>query len=640
MKKQSPIYVEDVRFCAYALSDSVSTRADLFQLIYDRSHDFLIDDSFGGIAVKIELCNARHFTATNRGIRRTISLTLIDATLRCEVARTRIRVNIPKDDPYRTFYTTFAASAVSYQSGHTYKLVVSDEGGSAIIDERTFHTFSQQVLGHPTDWYNLESGGVAPYRTASLYRSVRVNADTLLNIRFNLSHNFGRSLPMILPELELRLYFPDGDRVVTRFVEPQCIDFGTNIYFVELSFMTGDLYHGAFYAEILCMQYLLGGFVFGTSGPEVEDVWYGEGLKPLDEYSPEKATTRLGLLLPPDSSTEDEDAVFEEALNRFIIPDLDEDGDEAEEKDDAEPEGHPQKADSCLLASLDHLTGLRSVKQKLGVYEQVVRFNKMRSDKGLPVASTPLHAMFLGSPGTGKTTVAKMMGVMLHRAGMLSKGHVVVRERATLLGQNYNSESEKTLEAIREAQGGILLIDEAYQLYQPNDSRDPGKFVIETLLTALTDENNRDWMLVLAGYPAEMKQMFDMNPGLKSRIPESNIYTFDDFTECELMEIAEKYIARHQYTLAPDARGALAHRLKADYVHREKNFGNARHVINLIQTEILPAMAVRVVLEGACDEASLTEIKPDDIPAPASLPMVSRPYVGFSYQACMGRQTE
>lgn len=629
MKKQSPIYVEEIRFCSYSPTHNVSTRADLSQLAYDRAHDFLIDSDFAGIAVKIDLCNARHFTTSCRGTRRTLSLTLIDATLRCEVAATQIRVSIPKNDPYRTFYTIFPASAVSYRSAHTYRLVVCDEGASAIIHEQAFHIFSQYGLGHPADWYNLESGGITPPRTDTTYRSVNVDDNSLLNLRFNLSHNFGHSLPMILPELELRLYFPDGDRILTRFVEPQCVDFGPNIYFVELPFVTSSLYHGTFYAEILCMQYPLGGFVFSTSGPEVQDVWYGDGLRPLDEYSPEKASARLHLLLPPDSPTEDEEAAFEEALNRFILPDVDEDTDSTE---CTGPDKAAPAPDAPLLSSLDHLTGLRSVKHKLMVYEQVVRFNKMRSDKGLPVASTPLHAMFLGSPGTGKTTVAKMLGLMLHRAGVLSKGHVVVRERANLLGMHYNSEAEKTLEAIEEAQGGILLIDEAYQLYQPDDPRDPGKFVIETLLTALTDESNRDWMLVLAGYPNEMKQMFDMNPGLKSRIPDSNIYTFDDFTESELMDIAEKYITSHQYSLTPDARSALADRLRNDYLHREKNFGNARHVINLIQTEILPAMAVRVVSQGVSDESSLTEITPADIPVPVAMHISSHPRVGFSYR--------
>ena len=183
--------------------------------------------------------------------------------------------------------------------------------------------------------------------------------------------------------------------------------------------------------------------------------------------------------------------------------------------------------------------------------------------------------------------------------------------------------------AIEEARGGILLIDEAYQLYQPNDSRDPGKFVIETLLTELADESNRDWMLVLAGYPQEMKRMFDMNPGFKSRIPDSNIYVFDDFTESELMEIAEKYFLRHQYSLTPDACAALENRLKADYSRREKNFGNARHVINMIQTEILPAMAVRVTSGEIINEVSLTQILPADIPMPDQKQALPCRRIGF-----------
>ena len=189
---------------------------------------------------------------------------------------------------------------------------------------------------------------------------------------------------------------------------------------------------------------------------------------------------------------------------------------------------------------------------------------------------------------------------------------------------------EKTLAAIEEAQGGILFIDEAYQLYQPNDSRDPGKFVIETLLTALADDSNRDWMLVLAGYPDEMRRMLGMNPGFKSRMPDSNIYTFDDFTEPELMEIAEKYLSRHNYTLTPGAHAALAERLKSDYTRREKSFGNARHVLNMIQTEILPSMAVRVTGEGLSDNVSLTEIQPDDIPAPVARPASACRRIGFN----------
>lgn len=282
------------------------------------------------------------------------------------------------------------------------------------------------------------------------------------------------------------------------------------------------------------------------------------------------------------------------------------------------------------MHSLSRLTGLRNVKEKLAVYEKLVRFNKLRAESGLAVTSLPLHAMFMGAPGTGKTTVAKMMGVMLRRAGVLSRGHVIVKERATLMGPNYSNEESNTLQAIEDAQGGILFIDEAYQLYQPNDPRDPGKFVIETLLDALADETKRDWMLILAGYPDEMRRMFDMNPGLKSRIPDSNVYIFEDFSEGELMEIAENYLDRNNFTLTDEARTALTNRLAYDHKNRDKTFGNARHVMNLIQTEILPAMAVRVMSSSEETIPSISEIHASDIPAAISKATKNRQRLGFT----------
>ena len=122
-----------------------------------------------------------------------------------------------------------------------------------------------------------------------------------------------------------------------------------------------------------------------------------------------------------------------------------------------------------------------------------------------------------------------------------------------------------------------------------------------------------------------------MNPGFKSRIPDSNFYYFDDFTESELMEIAEKYLSRNEYTLAPDAHKALSDRLKTDFFNREKNFGNARHVINLIQTEILPAMAIRVTeATDTVDNTSLTLIQASDIPQSAAVKQHRSTRVGFS----------
>lgn len=286
-------------------------------------------------------------------------------------------------------------------------------------------------------------------------------------------------------------------------------------------------------------------------------------------------------------------------------------------------------ADEPLLKSMDFLVGLDGVKTKLSEYEKVVRFNRMRYDQGLPIMSAPLHAMFLGSPGTGKTTVAKMMGMMLRRAGMLSKGHVVVKERADLIGIHYGEEERNTQEALNEAEGGVLLIDEAYQLYQPHDPKDPGRFVIESLLTALADESRRNWMLILAGYPDEMRRMFEMNPGLASRFPESNIYVFEDLDEGELMQVAERYFAEYEYELSSEARELLARRIASDYAARNRSFGNARYVHNLIQTAILPAMAARVVDSGISDRSSLTTVLPADIPAPLPIIPRGRRPVGF-----------
>lgn len=318
------------------------------------------------------------------------------------------------------------------------------------------------------------------------------------------------------------------------------------------------------------------------------------------------------------------DDLYDRLLQEFISSQNEDDGNNPQA--DSEPEAEKP---SSILDELEHLTGLADVKAKLAAYESLMRFNTMRRGAGLTVSPLPLHAMFLGSPGTGKTTVAKLMGQMLWRAGVLSSGHVVVRERASLIGIHYSDEEANTVKAIEEARGGILFIDEAYQLYQPNDPCDPGRFVIESLLTALSDENNRDWMLILAGYPDEMKRMFDMNPGLKSRIPESNVYTFADFSESELMEIAERYIADENYVLAPDAREALARRLAADYEARDKTFGNARHVLTLIQTEILPAMARRVTASADVTRRLLTEICRDDIPAATNSSPSDRKRLGF-----------
>lgn len=699
--------MERVQFCAYGSAERDEI-VFIEQFRYVDRHDFAVGRDFCGIAVRVEFHNRHISNGTYKGVRRKVTCTLVDCASRCAVATRQVSVCMGKDEFVKFVYLNFpvapdgkmdsdqgipvspegkmdsdqdfpAEPEGGMNPDRAYRLVVCDEAARETLGVSTVRLFSREVLGDPADWYEARSGGVRPGWEMKFYRSVDAAEVWDYYVSFCLMQKMGPMPPLVLPEVEMRLFQPDGT-VSSMFREPVCHDFSGNNYWAEFLFEPDRRTGGVYYAELRSMGVPIAGFVFRTDGPEEAGEWYGEDVLPLGAYSPEEAEARFTRHFPPQDTASADDDEFDALLDRFIASEKERTAEEEETDsadstadsasgepsqgnpwDDSVPEepsqgsiredsvpgespqesirkdsapGKPSQAEAAgnalLPSALDRLTGLRPVKERLATYERVVRFNKMRADNGLPTSPAPLHAMFLGSPGTGKTTVARMMGVMLHRAGLLSRGHVVARERATLLGQFYSSESEKTLEAIEEARGGILFIDEAYQLFQPNDPKDPGKFVIETLLTALSDPGSRDWMLILAGYPDEMRRMLDMNPGFKSRIPESNVYIFPDFTEPELMEIAENYLARNSYTLADDARAALRGRLAEDCARRGKNFGNARHVMNLIQTEILPAMAVRVTSEGLTDASSLTEIRLPDIPRVIPLQSPRRHRIGFA----------
>lgn len=671
--------MERVQFCAYGSAERDEI-VFIEQFRYGDRHDFAVGRDFCGIAARVEFHNRHISNGAYKGVRRKVTCALVDCASRCAVATRQVSVCMGKDEFVKFVYLNFPVSpevemgsgrgipvsseggmnpdlnfsaepAVGMNPDCAYRLVVCDEAARETLGVSTVRLFSREVLGDPADWYEARSGGVRPGWEMKFYRSVDAAEVWNYYVSFCLMQKMGPMPPLVLPELEMRLFQPDGT-VSSTFREPVCHDFSGNNYWAEFLFEPDRRTGGVYYAELRSMGVPIAGFVFRTDGPEEAGEWYGEDVLPLGAYSPEKAEARFTRHFPPQDTAAADDDEFDALLDRFIASEKERTAEEEEPdsadstadsasgeapegsiRDDSAP-GKPSQAEpagnALLPSALDRLTGLRPVKERLATYERVVRFNKMRADNGLPTSPAPLHAMFLGSPGTGKTTVARMMGVMLHRAGLLSRGHVVARERATLLGQFYSSESEKTLEAIEEARGGILFIDEAYQLFQPSDPKDPGKFVIETLLTALSDPGSRDWMLILAGYPDEMRRMLDMNPGFKSRIPESNVYIFPDFTEPELMEIAENYLARNSYTLADDARAALRGRLAEDCARRGKNFGNARHVMNLIQTEILPAMAVRVTSEGLTDASSLTEIRLPDIPRVIPLQSPHRHRIGFA----------
>lgn len=265
--------------------------------------------------------------------------------------------------------------------------------------------------------------------------------------------------------------------------------------------------------------------------------------------------------------------------------------------------------------TLERMTGLRQVKEQMARYRNLIQLAQKRKAKALYTPLPPLHAAFMGSPGTGKTTVARLYGSMLKELGLLSRGHVIFEERGTLMGQNYASEQENTLAALEKAKGGILFIDEAYSLYKPDDPRDPGRNVLETLLTAMGDNTNHDWALLLAGYTDEMTALFSFNSGFASRIPLQNRYHFEDYTVDELMAIANSYCETNNYILTAEARKALRNKVAYDHCHRDRTFGNGRYIISLLSNEILQSMASRVSKIKHPTLIQLITIEKEDIPA-------------------------
>ena len=156
-----------------------------------------------------------------------------------------------------------------------------------------------------------------------------------------------------------------------------------------------------------------------------------------------------------------------------------------------------------------------------------------------------LHSLFLGRPGTGKTTICKIYGSLLRQAGALSKGHVIICDRSTFIGTLWGDEERSTRQVIDMAKGGVLMIDEAYLLNSSNP-HDPGKMVIPLLMNILADESQRDIAVVLCGYKGPMQKLIDLNPGLQSRFP--NKFEFPDFTIDELLEILQPRHGKSMFT--------------------------------------------------------------------------------------------
>ncbi|MFT4665222.1 MAG: SpoVK/Ycf46/Vps4 family AAA+-type ATPase [Polaribacter sp.] len=258
-------------------------------------------------------------------------------------------------------------------------------------------------------------------------------------------------------------------------------------------------------------------------------------------------------------------------------------------------------------SELEALIGLHSVKKQINELATYLQFLKVRKEKGLQEDQQfNLHSVFTGNPGTGKTTVANLLGKIYHSLDLLSHGTVHEVGRADLVGEFIGQTAPKVKKALEKARGGILFIDEAYALTnRGEDGKDFGREVIEVLLKELSDGSN-DLAIIFAGYPKEMKQFLNSNSGLNSRL--RNIIQFPDYTPEELMEVADYSAGKRGVIIHPTAMELIHKRLIEIYRNRDDQFGNARYINGIIE-EAKQNMAIRLTSQST----DLSSLEPEDL---------------------------
>lgn len=268
---------------------------------------------------------------------------------------------------------------------------------------------------------------------------------------------------------------------------------------------------------------------------------------------------------------------------------------------------------------INTLTGMQKVKEQLALVQKRMEFDAMRKDHGFITKPASNHFVFKGNPGTGKTEIARIMGQFFHEQKIVSKGHVVEVERADIVGAYIGKTAHYTRQAIEEAVGGVLFVDEAHSLYQ-RSSWDFGGEAISTILKGMEDHRD-DLIVIMAGYSDEMDAMLKSNPGLKSRIRHQIL--FPDYKPDELMGIFEKFCGEENYVLHPDARTRLLKILERAVTMLDKQFGNGRFARNVYEAAI-ENMARRVVQGGQKEKSALQNILFTDIPGLDNLPGIDK----------------
>ncbi|BAU14376.1 AAA ATPase central domain protein [Leptolyngbya sp. NIES-3755] len=271
---------------------------------------------------------------------------------------------------------------------------------------------------------------------------------------------------------------------------------------------------------------------------------------------------------------------------------------------------NPEQILEQALAELNDLIGMENIKEEVRTLANFLKVQKIRVDRGLAKTSVSLHAVFCGPPGTGKTTVARLMSRIFHGLEFLNKGHLIETDRSGMVAGYVGQTANKVDELVNSALDGVLFIDEAYALVPEESGRDFGQEAIDVLLKRMEDYRDR-LVVIVAGYTDEMATFIESNPGLESRF--NRYFYFNHYQPEELLAIFEKMCEKSHFKLSNEAREKLRSVFEDLYVKREKTFGNARLVRNLFE-RIIERQANRLAVLNSLSDETLTTLLPEDIP--------------------------
>ncbi len=284
---------------------------------------------------------------------------------------------------------------------------------------------------------------------------------------------------------------------------------------------------------------------------------------------------------------------------------------------EAEVQAAPEPLED-LLAELDHLVGLDGVKAEVRLVTNMLQVQQLRKERGLPLVDASRHLVFTGNPGTGKTTVGRLLARIYRTLGVVDKGHLVETDRAGLVAGYVGQTAIKVTEVFDKSRGGVLLIDEAYALARGGE-KDFGREAIDTLVKLIEDRRD-DTVVIAAGYPVEMAEFISANPGLRSRFPKT--IHFADYTDDQLLSIFAKQCEKAKYVLSPETSQAI--RMWFASQPRTQGFGNGRLARNLFEAAVAN-QASRLMKDRLPDAAPLTDdallaLETADVPQLPQLP--------------------